>query len=53
MWTWWTRAVVHAVHPVHGALLGRQLAAQARAFERQGGFTERLYRKRQERRGRG
>ena len=31
-------------------LLDRQLAAQARAFESQGGFTERLYRKRQQRR---
>lgn len=28
-------------------LLDRQLAAQARAFEREGGFTERLYRHRQ------
>jgi len=31
-------------------LLDRQLAAQAGAFEREGGFTERLYRMRQERR---
>jgi len=31
-------------------LLDRQLAAQASAFEREGGFTERLYRKRQSRR---
>ena len=31
-------------------LLDRQLAAQAQAFENQGGFTERLYRRRQERR---
>jgi four helix bundle suffix protein len=28
-------------------LVGRQLEAQARAFEREGGFTERLYRRRQ------
>jgi four helix bundle suffix protein len=34
------------------ALLDRQPAAQAAAFERDGGFTERLYRKRQERKGR-
>lgn len=32
------------------ALLDRQLAAQAAAFEREGGFTERLYRVRQDRR---
>lgn len=32
------------------ALLDRQLAAQAQAFERQGGFTERLYRVRSQRR---
>jgi four helix bundle suffix protein len=31
-------------------LLARQLAAQARAFEREGGFTERLYRVRSARR---
>ena len=30
-------------------LLDRQIAAQAAAFEQQGGFTERLYRVRQER----
>ncbi len=32
-------------------LLDRQLAAQAAAFEKEGGFTERLYRVRRERRG--
>ena len=32
-------------------LLDRQLAAQAAAFEKEGGFTERLYRVRQARRG--
>ena len=32
------------------ALLDRQIAAQAAAFEREGGFTERLYRVRQDRR---
>ena len=32
-------------------LLDRQLAAQAVAFEKDGGFTERLYRVRRERRG--
>lgn len=31
-------------------LLGRQMAAQAAAFEKEGGFTERLYRVRSERR---
>jgi len=31
-------------------LLDRQLAAQASAFEREGGFTERLYRVRSDRR---
>jgi four helix bundle suffix protein len=31
-------------------LLNRQIAAQARAFEEEGGFTERLYRVRSERR---
>ncbi len=33
-------------------LLDRQLAAQAKAFESEGGFTERLYRRRREQRGR-
>ncbi len=33
------------------SLLDRQLAAQARAFEAEGGFTERLYRLRTRRRG--
>jgi four helix bundle suffix protein len=32
-------------------LLDRQLAAQAATFEKEGGFTERLYRVRRERRG--
>ena len=32
-------------------LLDRQLAAQARAFEKEGGFSERLYRVRRQRRG--
>ncbi|MFZ1551594.1 MAG: four helix bundle suffix domain-containing protein, partial [Anaerolineae bacterium] len=32
------------------ALLDRQIAAQAAAFETEGGFTERLYRVRQDRR---
>ncbi|MBN2013142.1 four helix bundle protein [candidate division KSB1 bacterium] len=32
------------------SLLDRQLAAQAEAFEKEGGFTERLYRTRQKRR---
>jgi four helix bundle suffix protein len=32
------------------ALLGRQIRAQAEAFEQEGGFTERLCRTRQERR---
>jgi four helix bundle suffix protein len=35
---------------VASALLDRQVAAQAAAFEAEGGFTERLYRRRQERR---
>ena len=34
------------------ALLDRQIKAQAEAFEKDGGFTERLYRVRQQRRGR-
>jgi four helix bundle suffix protein len=34
------------------ALLDRQVAAQAAAFENEGGFTERLYRVRQQRRNR-
>lgn len=33
------------------ALLDRQLEAQAKAFESEGGFTERLYKERQKRRG--
>jgi len=35
---------------VAGGLLDRQLASQAAAFEREGGFTERLYRVRRSRR---
>jgi four helix bundle suffix protein len=34
-------------------LLDRQLTAQAQAFETEGGFTERLYRIRQQKRKRG
>ncbi|MCL4177560.1 MAG: four helix bundle suffix domain-containing protein [Verrucomicrobia bacterium] len=34
------------------SLLNRQLAAQEKAFLEQGGFTERLYRMRQQRRNR-
>lgn len=34
------------------SLLDRQLAAQAAAFENEGGFTERLYRVRQQHRNR-
>lgn len=33
------------------SLLDRQIEAQARAFEREGGFTERMYRIRREKRG--
>ena len=33
------------------ALLRRQLAAQAEAFQQEGGFTERLYRQRKKKRG--
>jgi four helix bundle suffix protein len=36
---------------VAGAMLDRQLAAQAKAFETEGGFTERLYRVRTQKRG--
>jgi four helix bundle suffix protein len=32
-------------------LLDRQLEAQAKAFEAEGGFTERLYKKRREAKG--
>jgi four helix bundle suffix protein len=35
---------------VAGSMLDRQIAAQAKAFENEGGFTERLYRTRQSRR---
>lgn len=35
------------------SLLDRQLAAQAAAFEKEGGFTERLYGRRQSSRRRG
>lgn len=38
---------------VAAALLDRQVAAQAAAFEREGGFTERMYRVRSQRRGPG
>lgn len=40
-----------ALIAVASSLLSRQLAAQGRAFEAQGGFTERLYRVRQRQRG--
>ncbi len=40
----------HVLIGVACALLDRQLAAQAQAFEREGGFTERLYRVRSQRR---
>jgi len=39
-----------ALIAVASALLDRQIASQASAFEREGGFTERLYRVRKERR---
>ncbi len=39
----------HILIGVTTSLLDRQLAAQAAAFEREGGFTERLYRIRQDR----
>jgi four helix bundle suffix protein len=42
----------HVLVGVAMALLDRQLAAQAEAFERDGGFTERLYRTRSRKRGR-
>ncbi len=41
----------HALIAVAVALLDRQLAAQAEAFENEGGFTERLYNHRKRRRG--
>jgi four helix bundle suffix protein len=34
-------------------LIGRQMESQADAFEKQGGFTERLYRRRSQRRAPG
>ena len=42
---------VLALLAVACSLLDRQLAAQAAAFEKEGGFTERLYRTRREARG--
>ena len=44
---------VLALIAVASALLSRQLAAQERAFVAEGGFTERLYRVRSDRRSRG
>jgi four helix bundle suffix protein len=41
----------HVLIGVASALLDRQVAAQAAAFETEGGFTERLYKTRQARRG--
>ncbi len=41
-----------ALIAVAASLLDRQIAAQARAFEGEGGFTERLYRVRSARRRR-
>ena len=43
---------VLALLAVACSLLDRQIAAQAAAFEKEGGFTERLYRIRSERRNR-
>lgn len=43
---------VHVLIGVACTLLDRQIAAQAAAFEKEGGFTERLYRIRQQRRNR-
>ena len=43
--------VAHVLIGVACALLDRQLAAQAGAFEREGGFAERRYRVRSQRRG--
>lgn len=40
----------HVLVGVACALLDRQIAAQARAFENEGGFSERLYRVRRARR---
>jgi four helix bundle suffix protein len=40
----------HVLIGVACAMLDRQIAAQAKAFEKEGGFTERLYRVRSERR---
>jgi len=40
-----------ALMKVARSLLDRQLAAQAAAFEKEGGFTERLYRFRSRRQG--
>lgn len=40
---------VHVLIGVACSLLDRQIAAQAAAFEKEGGFTERLYRIRQQR----
>jgi four helix bundle suffix protein len=42
----------HVLIGVASALLGRQIAAQAKAFEAEGGFTERLYRVRSKNRNR-
>ena len=44
---------VLALIAVASALLGRQLGAQEKAFVEEGGFTERLYRVRSDRRSRG
>ena len=41
----------HALVRVACVLLDRQLAAQAHAFENEGGFNERLYRVRSRKRG--
>lgn len=43
---------VHVLIGVACSLLDRQVAALAAAFEKEGGFTERLYRTRQQRRNR-
>jgi len=42
--------VVHVLIGVASALLNRQVASLAAAFEKEGGFTERLYKTRQAKR---
>ncbi|HTG45854.1 MAG TPA: four helix bundle suffix domain-containing protein [Verrucomicrobiae bacterium] len=50
---WWWKPYVASLLNLACYLLDKQIAAQGKAFVGEGGFTERLYRVRSQRRNRG